>query len=82
MLTMCTTYKPPCCCCCFIFLLHPPKKKKKKRGGDGGCVNAKTNHRGNAVHQYSFMQNMHCQAEIETVMSAAFICHLPPGMLI
>lgn len=37
------------------------------------------NHRGKAEHQYSFMQ---CRAGKEPVMSAAFICHLPPGMLI
>lgn len=81
MLTMCATYKSPCCCCCCccFFLTSSPLPKKRWWGGD---VNLKMKHPGKAVHQYSFMQNMHCQVEIETAMSAAFICHLPPGMLI
>lgn len=70
-------------CCLQVFLLLLKKKillPPQKKGGGG--VNLKMNQQEKAVHQYSFMQNVHCQEEIETVMSAAFICHLPPGMLI
>lgn len=74
-LTMCATYKSSCCS-------FNKKKKRSFSPRKGGNVNLKMNQQKKAVHQYSFMQNVHCQEEIETVMSAAFICHLPPGMLI
>lgn len=62
------------------FLLH---HKRREKWGElrGGGANPKRGERKLCINIHS-CRTCTCQVEIETVMRAAFICHLPPGMLI